>query len=362
MSAILDNENVVENVLVIEEWRKIDGYDNYEVSSLGRVRNVKKNKKEKILKGSPDCAGYIRVGLCNEIHQKSLKVHILVGKAFHPNPENKKEINHLGAKDDNRACMLEWATHQENCSHATKNITKYKKTAVHKINIETNEIVKTYNTISDAKKDGFSQSMISACLLGKYKTHKGFIWKRVTVKPIISTDNLEGEIWYELKDSIYDECKIFKNYKVSNFGRVKGYKDKLIVPNTSSGRSVIQLIQGKITKYMKVHRMVLMASNTPNLENKPEVDHIDSNPMNHRLDNLRWATKEDQRNNINTKIKLVINVKVINIETKEEKIYHGINKLANEIGSSSVTIIKYAKSGKTYKGYKFKIISKSNNN
>ena len=358
MSAIVDNENV----LVIEEWRKVDGYDNYEVSSLGRVRNLKKNKKEKILKGSKDCAGYIRVGLCNEIHQKTLKVHILVGRAFHPNPENKKEINHLGAKDDNRACMLEWATHQENCAHATKHITKYKYTAVHKINIETNEIVKTYNTINDAIKDGFSQKMISACLLGKYKTHKGFIWKRVTEKPIISTDNLEGEIWYELKDSIYDECKIFKNYKVSNFGRVKGYKDKLIVPNTSSGRSVIQLIQGKITKYMKVHRMVLMASNTPNPENKPEVDHIDSNPTNHHLTNLRWATKEDQRNNINTKIKLVINVKVINIETKEEKVYHGINKLANEIGSGSVTIIKYAKSGETYKGYKFEIISKSNHN
>ena len=345
-------------VSVAEEWRKVEGYPNYEVSSLGRVRNLLKNKKEKILKGSKDCAGYLRVGLCNKIHQKSLKIHILVGKAFHPNPENKKEINHLGEKDDNRACMLEWTTHQENCAHATKNITKYKKTAVHKIDIETNEIVKTYDRISDAVKDGFAQKMISACLLGKYKTHRGFKWQRVTEKPIASTDNLEGEIWYNLKDSIYDECKIFKNYKVSNLGRVKGYKDKLMIPNTSSGRSVIQLIEGDVTKYMKVHRMVLMASNTPNPENKPEVDHIDSNPKNHRLDNLRWATKEDQRNNINTKIKVVISVKTINIETKEEKIYRGINILVTEIESSSITIKKYAKSGETYKGYKFEIIPK----
>ena len=350
-----DNNNILD---VVEEWRKIDGYDNYEVSSLGRVRNLNKNKKEKILKGSADCAGYIRVGLCNEIHQKTLKVHILVGRAFHPNPENKKEINHLGAKDDNRACMLEWATHKENCAHATKNITKYKQTAVHRIDIKTNEIIKTYDKISDTVKDGFTRSMVNACLLGKYKTHMGFIWKRVSEKPIVSTDNLEGEIWYNLKDSIYDECKPFENYKVSNFGRVKGYKDKFMVPNTSSGRSVIQLVQGNNTKYMKVHRMVLMASNTPNPENKPEVDHIDSNPKNHHLTNLRWATKEDQRNNINTKIKVVISVKTINIETKEEKIYHGINKIVNEFGSGSVTIKKYAKSGEIYKGYKFEIIPK----
>ena len=101
-----------------------------------------------------------------------------------------------------------------------KNITKYKQTPVHKIDIKTNEIIKTYDKISDTVKDGFTQKMISACLLGKYKTHKGFKWQRVTEKLIVSTDNLEGEIWYNLKDSIYDECKIFKNYKVSNFGRV----------------------------------------------------------------------------------------------------------------------------------------------
>ena len=341
---------------VVEEWKKVDGYPKYEVSSLGRVRNLLKNK---ILKGSKDCAGYLRVGLCNEIHQKTLKVHILVGKAFHPNPENKKEINHLGAKDDNRACMLEWTTHQENCAHATKNITKYKKTAVHKIDIKTNAIIKTYDKISDTEKDGFMRSMVNACLNGKRKKHGGFKWQRVTEKPIISSDDLQGEIWYNLKDSIFDECKIFKNYKVSNFGRVKGYKDKFMVPNTSTGRSVVHLVEGNIIKHMKVHRMVLMASNTPNPENKPEVDHIDSNPKNHHLTNLRWATKEDQRNNINTKIKVVTSIKLINIETKEEKIYRGINILSNEIKIGTVTIKKYAKSGETYKGYKFVIIPKS---
>uniref|UniRef100_A0A6C0EYD8 HNH nuclease domain-containing protein n=1 Tax=viral metagenome TaxID=1070528 RepID=A0A6C0EYD8_9ZZZZ len=348
----------VDTAVVTEEWRKVEGYPNYEVSSLGRVRNLLKNKKEKILKGSKDCAGYMRVCLTNKIHTKTLKVHILVGRAFHPNPEKKKEINHLGAKDDNRACMLEWVTHQENCIHATKYITKFKKTAVHKIDIDSNEIIKTYDKISDTIIDGFNIKTISSCINGKRKTHGGFRWQRVTDKPIVSTENLEGEIWFNLKDSIYDECKIFINYKVSNFGRVKGYKDKLMEPNTSTGRSVVNLVQGKKNKNMKVHRMVLMASNTPNPENKPEVDHIDSNPKNHHLDNLRWATKEDQKNNINTKIKLVTNIKLINVITKEEKIYNGINILANELGSGTETIKKYAKSGETYKGYKFVIIPK----
>jgi hypothetical protein len=202
------------------------------------------------------------------------------------------------------------------------------------------------------------QSLVRACINNKRKTHKNFIWKRVIENVLQTEINYPNEIWFSLKDSIYTEIKNFKNYKVSNLGRVKGYKDKLLVPNTSSGRSVIQLINGSETKYMKVHRMVLMASNTPNPENKPEVDHIDSNPKNHHLNNLRWATKEEQRNNPNTKIKLVISVKVINTENNEETIHRGVYKLAKKLKTSYNTINNCSITGKLFGIYKFEIIPK----
>lgn len=94
----------------MEQWKKIVGYENYEVSNIGRVRNsktmyiLKPQKKE----------GYNRIGLYN----KKFLVHRLVAQAFIPNHENKPCVNHInGVRDDNIVENLEWCTISENNKH-----------------------------------------------------------------------------------------------------------------------------------------------------------------------------------------------------------------------------------------------------
>ena len=101
-----------------EIWKPAVGFDGYEVSNLGNVRSFKR-KTPRILKPSLGCAGYLRVGLMLGDKQKTLLVHRLVAIAFIPNPDNKREVNHVdGNKFNNCVDNLTWTTPSENTKHA----------------------------------------------------------------------------------------------------------------------------------------------------------------------------------------------------------------------------------------------------
>ena len=102
-----------------EIWRDVINYEGfYQVSNFARVRSFHKNKI-KILTPKPDMHGYFRVVLCKNGEKKNRLVHVLVAQAFIPNPEGKKQVNHIsGDKSDNRAENLEWLTPSENIAHA----------------------------------------------------------------------------------------------------------------------------------------------------------------------------------------------------------------------------------------------------
>ncbi len=99
--------NAIEN----EIWRTIDEYPGIEVSNMGRIM---KNGKIACLKENRD--GYQKITIKNINNKtKSVGVHRLVALAFIPNPDNKKEVDHINTiRNDNRVENLRWVTPIEN--------------------------------------------------------------------------------------------------------------------------------------------------------------------------------------------------------------------------------------------------------
>lgn len=99
-----------------EIFKTISGFDNYMISNEGRVLNTKFNRFIKPCLIIKECGRkYYLVRLNKKNERTSFGLHQLIAKAFIPNPENKKCIDHINNNGlDNRISNLRWSTNQEN--------------------------------------------------------------------------------------------------------------------------------------------------------------------------------------------------------------------------------------------------------
>jgi hypothetical protein len=110
------------------EWRTIDGFPNYEVSSTGLVLS---HNTGGIMSPLTHHNGYLSVMLSNQlVGMKRIGIHRIVATSFLENPENKPEVDHINRdKTDNRLENLRWATRSENVQNTgirSDNTTGYK--------------------------------------------------------------------------------------------------------------------------------------------------------------------------------------------------------------------------------------------
>lgn len=109
-----------------EIWKPIDGFPDYEVSDLGRVRSLK-NGKVRILRPGVNSTGYYKVVLCVDGVPKNKKVHRLVSEAFLG--ASNLHIDHIDmVKTNNCLTNLRYCTNRENITYhhlAQKTSSKY---------------------------------------------------------------------------------------------------------------------------------------------------------------------------------------------------------------------------------------------
>lgn len=100
-----------------EQWETIKDFPNYMISSEGRILNKASlkfistsiNKRHK----------HRAVRLWNNGKSRLLKVYRIKAIAFIPNPENKREVNHLdGDRMNEDLSNMEWSTPKENMKHS----------------------------------------------------------------------------------------------------------------------------------------------------------------------------------------------------------------------------------------------------
>lgn len=214
-----------------EEWRPIEGFDGYQVSSYGRVKSFKRGKP-RIMKFALSPNNYIVYSLrpSGVYSDKQMNLHRLVAEAFIPNPDNKPQVNHRdGCKINACASNLEWATNAENIQHAydtglekklrNENAVSAKLTNEQVVYIRNNP--DGLSTVELGKRFNVTSATISDVQLGKkYKEVGGVIREKCKYSPRIPDD-----IRVEMK-TLHAKAPKENNYNA--LGRKYGYSAKTI--------------------------------------------------------------------------------------------------------------------------------------
>ena len=184
------------------------------------------------------------------------------------------------------------------------------------------------------------------------------------------------------KTEIFVWVKGYENeYLIGNHGTVvstKFNKNKVLKQEkTNGGYLRVKLYKNKKYKRYLVHTLVAQAF-IKNPKNKNEIDHIDGNPLNNNVDNLRWVTHEENMNNFNTLDKLhkkeysaetrkkisdsLMNsgciYKATNILTGEIILFKNLTELINSGFKQSCVSRCCNGKRKTHKGFKWEAIER----
>jgi hypothetical protein len=180
-----------------------------------------------------------------------------------------------------------------------------------------------------------------------------------------------------MEQEIFKDIPINKNYQASNLGRIYSkYTNKILSPKIQKQKKkkvkycIVNLSDNGIKKSHYVHRLIMLVFNGKMPNDCNVVLHIDDNPLNNRLDNLRYGTAKENVNDCINKgrawfqvgTKRENNAKnkipIIAIGNDIEKRFDSLTNAAKILNVRSGNIANVLKGrSPTAGGYKFKYAS-----
>jgi HNH endonuclease len=282
LTLIKENKDIIWNGLKLTPIKNFE-LEYYYITECGRVFSYKYKHIIELKPRIVSC--YYNIGVFKNKKRVYKYVHRLVAETYISNPNNYKVVNHKnGNKLDNRKENLEYVTFSENRIHALK---------IGLIKPQSDSIKitdKEYNSLKPWKK------------IEEFPLYE-FSWFGTII-------NQKTKILLRYTGKDYDQCSILNRY----------------------GKKGTKLVHRLIAEaHIKCHEDI----------EKLQIDHIDRNGKNNRVDNLRWCTAS--QNNMNKNIEY-IKIRMLDIDKKEIKIYDSVKDCLKEN-----TFLTYAGIGKSYR-------------
>lgn len=316
-----------------EQFRKIDGYDFYEISNYGTIINTKFGDKQRKL--TINKKGYYKINLSLGSKRTTKLVHCLVADTFKDFVGEQGEFKYINHKDgnklNNRVDNLKWSNSiikmPEPVVIDKKTIYKYIEDPKLGIKYKISSLGKIY-MITGTKfifdtRDTYGENIRFTNELGKKSevfrldllianAFPEIVKKGKKNNRLIHidghecnncVDNLQWiydeELEEQIKDEIFVQVTYSSEYEISNYGTIRriGSKNKILPYNCIIAADDepfcirgLWLINGK-SKSFAVHRLVAEHFlDVPNNKDTCLVVHLDQNKHNNYYKNLQWMT------------------------------------------------------------------------
>jgi hypothetical protein len=318
-------------VIMDNEWYTHPEYTKYEANTNGEVRN---KDNIQILNGTTNKKGRTTFN----IDGKKQKHRFIMECLYNIIIPRGYDIDHIDRNPGNNVYtnlkILTKKEHGQKTSddNPSKGVNSRRHFSKDIKCIFPNGTEQVFQSLSEAKSMlRISNEQIYSSIENDTEDYRGNKWSWV----VNEENDIEGEEWIE--------SYIKKDLYVSNKGRVwfkYSHKQRKTYGTLASESEyyTIGIIIDKKNRHFQVHQLIIHAFIGPPPSSLHTVDHLDRNPKNNCIENLRWATPQEQCINSSN----VKKIEIYDTETFEViKIFDSVKECAEEYNISSSLVIHY---------------------